>query len=175
HQRNAKEELRLLSDVFSSAVTDCSHMGPLAGLPLHGVQVVLTAFKKFGSTQLVEGPLQQAARSLVLQLLRSASKAKLAAMEPMMEVEVHLSEAAYIGGVVGSLNERKAVTVDVQDGGRSVKAIVPMRNIVRYTMELRKAVKGHASLYTRLHHYRVIEDTAVLSRIMKNLGIYDGH
>ncbi|RNF20646.1 elongation factor G2-like protein [Trypanosoma conorhini] len=175
HQRGVKDELRLLTDVFSGAVTDCAHMGPLAGLPLHGVRVVLTEFKKFGGAQLLEAPLQQAARSLVLELLRSVPKAKLAAMEPMMEVEVHLSEAAYIGGVVSSLNERKAVTVDIQDDGRSVKAIVPMRNIVRYTMELRRAVKGHANLYTRLHHYRVIEDKAVLSRIMKNLGIYDGH
>ncbi|EKG06244.1 elongation factor G2-like protein, putative [Trypanosoma cruzi] len=175
HHRNVKEELRIITDVFSRAVTDCSHMGPLAGLPLHGVRVALLEFKKLGGTQLSEGPLQQAARSLVLELFRSVSKANLATMEPMMEVEVHLSEAAYIGGVVSSLSERKAIAVDIQDDGRSVKAIVPMRNIVRYTMELRKAVKGHASLYARLHHYRVIEEKAVLSRIMKNLGIYEGH
>ncbi|KEG10264.1 putative elongation factor G2-like protein [Trypanosoma grayi] len=173
HRRNAKEELRLITSVFTSAVTDCSYLGPLAGLPLHGVQVVLTSFKKIGGTQLAERPLSQAARSLVLELFRSVPKASLAALEPMMEVEVHLSESTYIGSVVSSLNERKAITVDVQDDGKSVKAILPMRNIVRYTMELRKAVKGHANLYTRLHHYRVIEDKVVLTRIMKNLGIYE--
>ncbi|ORC87077.1 putative elongation factor G2-like protein [Trypanosoma theileri] len=173
YHRNAKEELRLLTEVFSSAVADCSHLGPLAGLPLHGVQVILTGLRKLSSTQLTERPLAQAARSLVLELLRSVPKSHLAALEPMMEVEVHLTEPTYIGPLVSSLNERKAVTVDIQEDGRSVKAIVPMRNIVRYTMELRKTVKGHANLYTRLHHYRVIEDKAVFSRIMKNLGIYE--
>ncbi|KAH9600302.1 Transcription factor [Trypanosoma melophagium] len=175
YHRNAKEELRLLTEVFSKAVAECSHLGPLAGLPLHGVQFILTGLRKLSSTQLTERPLAQAARSLVLELLRSVPKSHLAALEPMMEVEVHLTEPTYIGALVSSLNERKAITVDIQEDGRSVKAIVPMRNIVRYTMELRKTVKGHANLYTHLHHYRVIEDKVVLSRIMKNLGIYEDH
>nr|CCC95471.1 unnamed protein product [Trypanosoma congolense IL3000] len=172
-RRNAKDDLQLIANVFSKAVAECFRLGPLAGLPLHGTQVVLTGFRKLGSSQLVERSLMQAARSIVLQLLHSLPKTSLALLEPMMEVEVHLSEATYIGEVVASLNERKATTVDIQDDGKSVKAILPMRNIVRYTMELRKAVKGHANLYVRLHHYCVIEDKVVLSRIMKNLGVYD--
>ncbi|EAN79851.1 elongation factor G2-like protein [Trypanosoma brucei brucei TREU927] len=172
-RRNAVEELRLITEVFNKALSECFLLGPLAGLPLHGVRVVLTGFRRVAATQLTDRPLAQAARSLLLQLLQAAPKTTLAALEPMMEVEVHLSEPTYIGEVVSSLNERKAVTVDIQEDGKSVSAILPMRNIVRYTMELRKAVKGHANLYVRLHHYRTIEDKAVLSRIMKNLGIYD--
>ncbi|KAH8609763.1 putative Elongation factor G C terminus [Trypanosoma vivax] len=173
HRRNAKEELRLLSAAFDKAVAECSQLGPLAGLPLHGVRFVLTAFRKVGNSQLMERPLAQAARSLVLQLLQAVPKTALVALEPMMEVEVHLTDSTFVGSVVSSLNERKAVTVDIQEDGRSVKAVLPMRNIVRYTMELRRLVKGHASLYTRVHHYRVVEDKAVLSRVMKNLGMYE--
>ncbi|EPY16286.1 hypothetical protein STCU_11422 [Strigomonas culicis] len=103
--------------------------------------------------------------------MKECRRADLALLEPMMHVEVHLSDATYIGNVVSSLNENRAVTVDVMEDGRSVSATVAMRNIVRYTMELRKAVKGHANLFTRLEGYRVLEDKAVLARVLKNLGI----
>lgn len=169
--RDAKEELRLIRTCFQAAVEDCKRMGPLAGMPLHGVDVVLTTFRKTGGAPLQEKTLQPVARSLVQQLIRAVAKKDLVIVEPMMEVEVHLSEPTYLGHVVTSLNGQKALTVDVQEDGRSVKAIVAMRNIVRYTMELRKAVKGHANLYSKLDHYRVIEDKAVLARIMRNMGM----
>lgn len=73
--------------------------------------------------------------------------------------------------MVTSLNEQKAVAVDLLEDGLSIRATAPMRNLVRYTMQLRKAVKGHANLFIHLQHYRVIEDKAVLSRILKNLGV----
>ncbi|KAG5474441.1 hypothetical protein LSCM1_03224 [Leishmania martiniquensis] len=169
--RNAKEELRIIAASFHSAVHACMRMGPLAGLPMHGVEVVLTYFRKTAGSQLQEKSLTQVARAALLGVLKATRKADLALLEPMMELEVHLPEPAYIGSVVSSLNEHHARTVDVQEDGRSVTAVVAMRNSIRYTMELRKAVKGHASMFVKLHDYRVVEEKAVLARILKNLGI----
>jgi elongation factor G len=171
--RNAKEELQIISAAFESAVAACMRLGPLAGLPMHGVEVVLTGFRKTAGSQLQEKSLTHVARSVLLDMLRATRKEDLALLEPMMEVEVHLSEPTYIGSVVSSLNEHKASTVDVQEDGRSVKAIVAMRNTLRYTMELRKAVKGHANLFMKLHHYQVLEEKTVVTRILKNLGIVE--
>ncbi|TPP54337.1 Elongation factor Tu GTP binding domain family protein [Leishmania donovani] len=171
--RNAKEELRLIAASFQSAVDACMRLGPLAGLPMHGVEVVLTYFRKTAGSQLQERSLTHVARSVLLSLLKATRKDDLALLEPMMEVEVHLSECTYIGKVVSSLNEHHALTVDVQEDGRSVTAVVAMRNTLRYTMELRKVVKGHANMFVKLHDYRVVEEKAVLTRILKNLGIVD--
>lgn len=171
--RNAKEELRVIALAFQSAVEACMRLGPFAGLPMHGVEVVLTGFRKTAGSQLQEKALSSVARAVVLDVLRATRKDDLALLEPMMEVEVHLSEPTYIGNVVSSLNEHKAVTVDVQEDGRSVKAIVAMRNTLRYTMELRKAVKGHANLFMKLHHYQVLEEKTVIARVLKNLGIVE--
>ncbi|KAG5500525.1 hypothetical protein JKF63_03619 [Porcisia hertigi] len=169
--RNAREQLRIIAASFQSAVDACTRLGPLAGLPMHGVEVVLTYFRKAGGSQLQEKSLTHVARSAVLSVLKATRKDDLALLEPMMEVEVHLSESTYIGNVVSSLNEHNALTVDVQEDGRSVTAVVAMRNTLRYSTELRKAVKGHANMFVKLHDYRVIEEKAVLERILKNLGI----
>lgn len=169
--RSAQEELRVIASCFEAAVKDCTRLGPLAGMPLYGVQIVLTHLRKVAGTQLQEKVLMQVARSVVLEVVKATPKSSLAVLEPIMEVEVHISDAAYIGNVVTSLNEHRAISVDVQEDGRSVKAIVALRNIVRYTMDLRKAVKGHANLYTKLDHYRVVEDKSVITRILKNMGM----
>ncbi|XQJ28440.1 Elongation factor G C-terminus, putative [Leishmania guyanensis] len=138
---------------------------------MHGVEVVLRYFRKTAGSQLQEKPLTHVARSALLSVLRATRKGDLALLEPMMRVEVHLSDIAYIGNVVSSLNEHHALTVDMQEDGRSVAAVVALRNTLRFAMELRKAVKGHANMFVKLHDYRVVEEKAVLARILKNLGI----
>nr|CAJ2476447.1 unnamed protein product [Leishmania braziliensis] len=169
--RNAKEELRIIAASFQSAADACLRLGPLAGLPMHGVEVVLRYFRKTAGSQLQEKPLTHVARSALLSVLRATRKGDLALLEPMMRVEVHLSDIAYIGNVVSSLNEHHALSVDMQEDGRSVAAVVALRNTLRFAMELRKAVKGHANMFVKLHDYRVVEEKAVLARILKNLGI----
>ncbi|KAK7198194.1 Elongation factor G 2, mitochondrial [Novymonas esmeraldas] len=171
--RSAKEDLRIVAASFGAAVEACTRLGPLAGLPMHGVEVVLTHFRKTAGSSLQEKSLLPVARAAVLALVKATRREDLALLEPMMEVEVHLSEPTYIGSVVSSLNEHHALTVDVQEDGRSVTATVAMRNTLRYTMELRKAVKGHANLFMRLDSYRVVEEKAVLARVLKNLGIVE--
>lgn len=169
--RNAKAELEVMRRCFTKAVADCVRLGPMAGLPLHGCQMRLLFLRKIGGGQFQERILTQVARTAVFEVFQSIPKTGLAILEPMMDVEVHLSEPQYVGNVVSSLNEHKAVTVDVQEDGRSVKAIVAMRNILRYTTELRKAVKGHANCFIKLDHYSVVQDKTVIARILKNMGI----
>lgn len=169
--RNAVEDLRVITSCFEAAVETCMRLGPLAGLPMHGFEVVLTSFRKIAGSPLQEKTLQGVARDAVLQLLKSTRKSNLALLEPMMVVEVSLSEPSYAGSVVSSLNEHRALTIDVSEDGRTLRAVVAMRNTLRYSMELRKAVKGHANSSMHLHHFQVIEDKAVIARILKNLGI----
>ncbi|CCW62301.1 unnamed protein product [Phytomonas sp. EM1] len=172
--RGLRADLLMLERCFRAAVTDCARLGPLMGSPMHGFEVVLTALRKVGGEggmRFQEGLLTEAARGAVLNLLSTIPKTDLVILQPMIELEVHLSDAKYLGSLVSSLNEHRAVTVDVQDDGCSVKAIVALRNIMHYTVELRKVAKGHASLLMKLDHYRTLEEKSVVARILKNLGI----
>jgi elongation factor G len=167
-----QDELNIIRECFSTALTDVTRLGPLAGCPLVGIRLVVTHLHKrvLSLTHKTVGP---AIRTMLASTLQSRLRKgnSVALVEPMMAIEVHLTEATYIGEVVASLNERNAITVDLLEDGRSVSAVVPMRNIVRYTMDLRKAAKGNANFYTKLHHYRLLEDKAILERVLKNLGV----
>ncbi|EPY25039.1 elongation factor G [Angomonas deanei] len=147
--RSARAELQLVETCFKTAVDHCCRLGPMGGLPMHGLQVVLTHFRKVTPNAMQERILGQVCRTVVGSLLAGVKSSEVRLVEPMMRVEVHLSDPTFIGAVVTSLNEHRAITVEVLEDGRSVGAIVAMRNIIRYTTELRKAVKGHANLLPR--------------------------
>lgn len=167
----ARAELEIIMNAFSTAMEECARSGPIATLPLIATRLVITRLTK-RMPVLSEKVLIPAAKSAIATMMRTRLKpADFRILEPMMAVEVHLTEATYVGAVVSSLNEKNAVSVDMLEDGRSVAAVVPMRNIVRYTMDLRKTAKGNANFFTKLHHYRDVEDKALLQKILRNLGI----
>lgn len=156
---------------FQEAMEECCRSGPIATMPVVGTRLVITRAVK-RTPVLTDKLLLPAARSAISTMMRRQLRPDdFRVLEPMMAVEVHLTEATYVGAVVSSLNEKNAVSVDILEDGRSVAAVVPMRNVVRYTMDLRKTAKGNANFFTKLHHYRQVEDKVVLQKILKNLGV----
>jgi elongation factor G len=163
-------ELATIGKAFSQAVTEFGKMGPVAGLPVIGVRFTLQRYR-VRVPPISAGQALGAFRSALQQLIAQLDKSSIVIVEPMMHVEVHLTEPTFIGDVIASLNERHPTAVNLLEDGKSVEAIVPMRNIVRYTMDLRKAAKGHANFYTRLDHYREVDDKLVVGKILRNRGV----
>jgi elongation factor G len=167
----ARAEYEMIRNSFQSAMEECSRSGPVATLPLIATRLVITRVTK-RMPAFSEKILQPDVRAAIGEMLKKRLKVSdFRILEPMMAVEVHLTESTYVGAVVSSLNEKNAISVDMLEDGRSVAAVVPMRNIVRYTMDLRKTAKGNANFFTKLHHYRDVEDKALLQKILRNLGI----
>eukprot|EP00796_Vickermania_ingenoplastis_P004725 gene4724-3416_t len=204
-RKNLQEWRLAVHEGFSSAVADVARMGPWAGMPLHGVAVVLHHFRRLaggsaggapaGETAYAHGagasqalvdsgvagvlpPASQAlasmAREVLLPLVRDiAREGATALLEPIMLVEIHLTEPGFTGEVVRELNERQALFIDIHGGPHQqvITAHVPMGCLTKFSVALRTAVKGHATLSLQLHSYRRLRDPQTVKRILKSRGI----
>ena len=147
--------------VFSQV---CS-VSPVHKLPLSGLRVTITAIDKHRSEQLTNEDASAAFLELFRALLQQVSCTDV--MEPIMAAWVCLSEAQYAGDVMRSFNERNASTVELLDDGMCVHALVPLRNIARYSSHLRQITKGNGHFWTQLAFYQKVANAASLERILK--------
>lgn len=197
-QKNMKEWCRALEHSFQLSVDEVSRMGPLASMPLHGLLFTLHSFRRLGDSSspmssLPPDPktLRGVARQALLALLRlegdSISEDAPSAMkntsrpsksasdvfsilEPMMELEVHLSDVQYTSDVVRLLNGRRATWIDSTTTEGCVLGLAPMRCLGKISGALRAAVKGHASLSMRLRSYQLVTDENERKKILKSRG-----
>ena len=67
-------------------------------------------------------------------------------LEPIMRLEVVTPEA-YLGGITGDLNARRAVIVAMEHGGsyRTLTAKVPLSEVFGYTTALRSLTQGRGT------------------------------
>jgi len=140
--------------------------GPLGGYPLvdlrvrcidgkhHSVDSNEMSFKIAGSTG----------------LRLAVEQAKPCLLEPIMNVEVTTPEA-HVGDVMGSLSSRRGVVQDTQVKGvnQTIRARVPMAEILDYTNVLTSLTGGRAGFTMSFSHYeemgaqlaeRVLEEKA---------------
>ncbi len=132
-------------------VQDTLKSGVLAGYPVVDVKVTLhfgsyhevdsneNAFKMAGSMALKEG-------------MRQAHPVLL---EPIMAVEVETPEEK-MGDVMGDLSSRRGVIQgmdDLPDGGKAVRAEVPLSEMFGYATQLRSLTQGRASFTMEFNHY----------------------
>jgi elongation factor G len=158
-------DVRNVLDSFSVAALDVLNMGPRS-LKLVGVQFVITDFELVADAD--RKVLDQATLRVLSQVVKAIRQPRL--YEPLMDMDIHLTESLYIGDVMRSLNTKQATFAEVQDDGLSIKAVVPMRNIVRYAAEIRKAAKGNVYFWTTLRCYRAVPTAAVEQKILANMG-----
>jgi elongation factor G len=164
------EELREFGKILKKNLPLCSKCGPLAGLPLIGAAIELESFKKLAcSTD--PFALDSAARQMLHEVIYSCRTSKLVLLEPMMKMNVVLTEVEYFGDVITCLNTKGAVTIETADDCKEIMAVVPMRNLVRFGAELRKVARGNAYFWMAVDHYRVVSDEKVRNAILRNRGI----
>ncbi len=134
-------------------VQEAMQEGVLAGYPVIDVQVTVydgsyhpvdssdMAFKIAGSMAFKKG----------------AAEAEPVLLEPIMSVEVIVPEE-YMGDVIGDLNSRrgKILGMDPQDGYQKIKALVPMAELFRYSVDLRSLTQGRGYFTMQFSHYEEV-------------------
>jgi len=78
-------------------------------------------------------------------------------LEPIMKVVVMAPEN-YMGDVIGDLNSRRGqiVTTDIQNGGATIEANVPLGEMFGYATDLRSKTQGRANYSMEPSHYMEI-------------------
>ncbi|WP_248343472.1 elongation factor G [Anaeromyxobacter paludicola] len=127
--------------------------GVLEGWPLQDLRVTLT-----GATWREGASKPFAYKVATAEAVRAAAaQARPVVLEPLMRVEV-VAPSENLGEVLGSLDRRRALVLDVADRG-AVKAITcdaPLRRMFGYATELRSLSQGRALFTMRFDRYDVI-------------------
>jgi elongation factor G len=84
----------------------------------------------------------------------AARKAKPVLLEPVMDVEVTISEE-YIGAIIGDLNSRRGRIEGMEMVGRMqvIKATVPLSTMLGYATHLRSLAQGRANCSMQFKQY----------------------
>lgn len=134
-------------------VQEAMQEGVLAGYPVVDVRVTVydgsyhpvdssdMAFKIAGSMAFRKGALE----------------ANPVLLEPIMSVEVVVPEEN-MGDVIGDLNARrgKILGMEPEDGYQKIKALVPLAELFRYSVDLRSITQGRGSFTMRFSHYEEV-------------------
>ena len=147
-------------------IKETMNSGVLAGFPVVDVKATLYdgSFHEVDSSQVAF----ELAASLAFKDGMRKSKAIL--LEPMMLVEVETPEE-HAGTVMGDLSSRRGMVQgmdEIQGGGKSVKAEVPLAEMFGYSTILRSLTQGRATYSMEFKHYseapKTVAEAIVSSR-----------
>ncbi len=148
-------------------VKDTMNSGVLAGFPVVDVKVTLFdgSFHEVDSSQVAF----ELAGSLAFK--DGMKKSSAVILEPMMLVEVETPEE-FAGTVMGDLSSRRGMVQgmeDIQGGGKTVKAEVPLAEMFGYSTILRSLTQGRATYSMEFKHYseapKNVAEAIVSSRV----------
>lgn len=127
--------------------------GVIAGYPLVDAQVVLQdgSYHEVDSSDLAF----QIAGAMALR--KAALEAGPVLLEPIMEVEVYVSEE-YVGQISGDLNSRRGrpLGMDVKGRIQVVRAQVPLAEMFTYASDLRSMTQGKGSFAMKFLQYEQV-------------------
>ncbi|KAG5519090.1 hypothetical protein PMAC_002177 [Pneumocystis sp. 'macacae'] len=122
--------------------------GPIEGLPVSGVKVILESVNAYGAA-ITSSILGSAVRFTVSYLVSTLPKHSVSVIEPIMQVIVILPYEKDIGNVVKdltSLRQGKLVSMEGDPTGQHVLvALVSLRHMLEYTTVLRGLTGGTGS------------------------------
>ena len=132
-------------------IKETMNSGVLAGFPVVDIKATLFdgSFHEVDSSQVAF----ELAASLAFKDGMRKSKAIL--LEPMMLVEVETPEE-HAGTVMGDLSSRRGMVQgmdEIQGGGKTVKAEVPLAEMFGYSTILRSLTQGRATYSMEFKHY----------------------
>jgi elongation factor G len=125
-------------------VVEAMHEGHLAGYPIVDVRVTLTD----GSYHTVDSSEMAFKIAASMGFKKAVEAAKPVLLEPIMSVEVVTPDDS-LGAVIGDLNSRRGKVQGVvpQAGGQTIKALVPMSEMLTYAPTLNSLTSGRG-MYT---------------------------
>ena len=152
---------------MDKGVKETMNAGVLAGFPVVDVKVTLFdgSFHDVDSSQIAF----ELAGSMAFKDGMKKSSAVL--LEPMMLVEVETPEE-HAGTVMGDLSSRRGMVQgmeDIQGGGKTVKAEVPLAEMFGYSTILRSLTQGRATYSMEFKHYsetpKNVAEAVISSRV----------
>jgi elongation factor G len=124
--------------------------GVLAGFPLIDIKCSLYD----GSSHPVDSSEMAFKIAAQLALKKGCQDANPIILEPILKVEVTVPEE-YMGDVMGDFNKKRGRILGMEPEGRYqvVKALVPMSEMAKYSIDLRAMTGGRATFTTEFSHY----------------------
>ncbi|MBL8960415.1 MAG: elongation factor G [Gemmatimonadetes bacterium] len=140
-------------------IQEASARGILAGYPLVDFEVELYD----GSYHSVDSNEMSFKMAGILAFRAVAPKCRPVLLEPLDEVEIRVPEA-YLGDVMGDLNQRRGRIVGTDSTGNGagavVRAIVPNAELHLYATDLNSLTHGHGVYARRFHMYETMPHEA---------------
>jgi len=124
--------------------------GTLAGYPVVGLKAVLYD----GSYHPVDSNELSFKLAAILAFKEGFAKAKPIILEPIMKVEIIVSDA-YTGDIIGDINKRRGRILGMTkvDEKQQIQAQVPMMEMISYATELRSITQGRGEFIMEFEQY----------------------
>jgi len=152
---------------IEKGVVEALEGGILAGYPLNNIKVTVFdgAYHEVDSSEMAF----KICGSICVK--EAASKAKPVLLEPVMRVEVTVSED-YMGPVNGDLISRRGRLegTEVVGGTQIIKAMVPLSEMFGYATELRSRTQGRGSFTMHFGQYEEVPKNLAEEIINRNKG-----
>ncbi len=142
--------------------------GALASFPL----VDFRASLYDGSSHAVDSSEMAFKIAAQLALKKGIAESHPIILEPILKVEVTVPED-YMGDVMGDVNKKRGKILGMEPSGRYqiVKALVPMAEMFKYSIDLRSMTGGRATFTTEFDHYEEVPQmvaSSVIERAKKD-------
>jgi elongation factor G len=140
---------------IKGGIAESMQNGVLAGYPMVDIKVILLEGKyhEVDSTELA----YRISGSLAFQ--EAARKASPALLEPVMRVEVIVSDE-YLGDVINDLNTRRGNILGIHPKGeaQAISVVVPLSEMFGYATRLRSLSQGRATFTMEFDHYEEVPE-----------------
>jgi elongation factor G len=152
-------------------VIEAMHEGSLAGYPIVDVRVTLYD----GSYHTVDSSEMAFKVAASMGFKKALETAKPVLLEPIMSVEVVAPDDS-LGAVIGDLNSRRGKVQGVvpQSGGQSIKALVPMSEMLSYVPMLNSLTSGRGMYTMEFYGYEDVP-SHLAQKITQERAAQHGH
>jgi elongation factor G len=137
-------------------IAESMQNGLLAGYPMVDIKAILldAKYHEVDSTEISF----KIAGSLAFQ--EAAAKGKPVLLEPMMKVEVTVTEE-YMGDVINDLNSRRGNILGIHPKGdaQAISVVVPLSDMFGYATRLRSLSQGRATFTMEFDHYEEVPES----------------
>lgn len=170
-EKRAKDQLVAIRRAVNEALASALKMGPLGRIEMDGFEIRVVAMRRHLPTW--DPPQLQTASAVFLgQLLRRIDKQNSLLLEPIMKLQVHLTDSKYAADIVANLTSKHALCIDIHapdERTTEIEALVPLRFITKYSSEARSIAKGNVYFWSELAMLRRITDKTLEGKILKSL------
>lgn len=127
--------------------------GVLAGYPVTNIKATLYD-GSYHSVDSSEMAFKMAAR---LAFRKGVEAARPTLLEPIMNVEIEVPDA-YMGDIIGDLNSKrgKVLGMEPSDKNQVIKALVPLAEMARYTIDLKSITQGRGKFTMEFAQYEEV-------------------